>query len=123
MEKRLTNLQKIMMAVVVDAACPYQTTDLVGDKIGMASHTEIRVGREAQDGFIRNFSHMSGGPYDDDELWTGHFWGQKFTLTADHVSMLIARWASLDLLERRKVKVVNEANFEDAMNILNRRGC
>ncbi len=116
----MTNVQKVVEAVVVKAACPFQKTERLFN--GYAAYTEIRIGGDiCADGFIRSLckviDHESWSEYRTDEVWTGHFHGQKFTLDTESLVFMLEKWSELHRLDSL-FPVLNASNFEEARKIL-----
>ena len=98
----MNNALKSLIIGLVKAGFPYMSVDAVSGK-GNTLHTEIRVGGEkCGDGFIRSIFSLGG------DMWTGHFYGIKFTANTENLCWLISNAYELAYIRHMRGKCLSD---------------
>ena len=98
---------KKIVATIAMAGFPYLSCETVLGKYNTV-HSEIRVGgRDCHDGFLSNIKSSLGN-----ERWTGHFYGVKFSLSAENTCWLVENAYDVAYLHGFKGRKISDADVE-----------
>ena len=101
-EETMNNLTNVVVGLA-EAGFPYMSVDAIIGK-GYTLFTEIRVGgRKCKDGYIKDISSL-----DNRDIWTGHFYGIRFTACTENVVWLISNAYDLAYCHHLKGKRLSD---------------